>query len=125
MKEEIILHFIHAQTQVRFNHWVTMGDAQHRALGELYELLDGQIDDFVETMIGKPEYGRPEFDTTFSIEFDSPKTLDIKVYLSQFKDFLYQLTQALDPIRDTDLLNKRDEILGEVNHTLYFLTLKY
>ena len=67
MKEEIILHFIHAQTQVRFNHWVTMGDAQHRALGELYELLDGQIDDFVETMIGKPEYGRPEFDTTFSI----------------------------------------------------------
>jgi hypothetical protein len=51
--------------------------------------------------------------------------LDIKVYLSQFKDFLFQLTQALDPIRDTDLLNKRDEILGEVNHTLYLLTLQY
>jgi len=125
MKEEIILHFIHAQTQIRFNHWQTFGDAQHKALGKLYELLDEHIDDFVETMIGKPEYGRPEFGETFSIEFDNPKTLDIKVYLSQFKDFLFQLSKALDPIRDTDLLNKRDEILGEVNHTLYFLTLQY
>jgi hypothetical protein len=125
MKEEIILHFVHCQAQIRFNHWQTMGDAQHRALGELYEALDGHIDNFIETMIGKPEYGRPEFDATFSIEFDNPKTLDIKVYLSQFKDFLFQLTQALDPIRDTDLLNKRDEILGDVNHTLYLLTLQY
>jgi hypothetical protein len=123
MKEEIILHFVHCQAQIRFNHWQTMGDAEHRALGELYELLDGQIDDFVETMIGKS--GRPEFESSFSIEFDNPKTLDIKIYLSQFKDFLFQLTQALDPIRDTDLLNKRDEILGHVNHTLYLLTLQY
>jgi len=125
MKEEIILHFIHCQNQIRLNHWVTMGDAIHRGLGDLYESLDDLVDDFVETMIGKPEYGRPDFGPTFSIEFDNPKTLDIKVYLSQFKDFLFELTKVLDPIKDTDLLNKRDEILGQVNHTLYLLTLQY
>jgi hypothetical protein len=125
MKEEIILHFVHCQAQIRFNHWATYGDAIHRALGELYELLDDSIDDFVETMIGKPEYGRPEFGDTFSIEFDNPNTMDSKIYLAQFKDFLFELSKALDPVRDTDLLNKRDEILGHVNHTLYLLTLKY
>lgn len=124
MKEEIILHFVHCQAQIRFNHWGTTGDAIHRALGELYSKLDGHIDNFVETMIGKDGM-RPDFGETFSIEFDNPNTLDIKVYLSQFKDFLFQLTKALDPIKDTDLLNMRDEILGHVNHTLYLLTLKY
>lgn len=123
MKEEIILHFIHCQVQIRFVHWQTDLDAKHRALGDLYEKLDGAIDDFVETMIGK--MGRPEFDGTFSIEFDNPKTLDIRNYLEQFKTFLFDLTNQLDPVKDTDLLNKRDEILGDVNHTLYLLTLKY
>jgi hypothetical protein len=125
MKEEIILHFVHCQAQIRFNHWQTTGDAQHRALGNLYELLGNKIDNFVETMIGKPEYGRPDFGPTFSIEFDNPKTLDINIYLSQFKDFLFELTKVLNPIKDSDLLNLRDEILGSVNQTLYFLTLKY
>jgi hypothetical protein len=125
MKEEIILHFVHCQAQIRFNHWQTTGDAQHRALGNLYELLGDKIDNFVETMIGKPEYGRPDFGPTFSIEFDNPKTLDINIYLSQFKDFLFELTKVLNPIKDSDLLNLRDEILGSVNQTLYLLTLKY
>jgi len=123
VKEEIILHLVHCQSQIRFNHWQTMGDARHRALGELYGLLDEAIDDFVETMLGK--YGRPEFQPTFSIEFDNPKTLVIEGYLEQFKEFLFSLTQTLDPVKDTDLLNKRDEILGDVNHTLYLLTLKF
>ena len=123
MKEEIILHFIHCQTQIRFNHWQTYNYVMHKYLGKLYEKLDASIDEFVETMIGKPEYGRPQYGETFSIEFDNPDTLDIQVYLAQFKDFLYQLTQALDPVKDTDLLTIRDTILGDVNHTLYFLTL--
>jgi len=123
MKEEIILHFIHAQTQIRFNHWQTLNYVQHKYLGKLYDSLNDSIDEFIETMIGHPEYGRPNYGETFSIEFDNPTTLDIFEYLSQFKDFLYQLTKALDPIRDTDLLTIRDTILGEVNHTLYFLTL--
>jgi hypothetical protein len=123
MKEEIILHFVHCQAQIRFNHWQTLNFVQHKYLGKLYDKLNESIDEFIETMIGHPEYGRPNYGETFSIEFDNPATNDIFLYLSQFKDFLYQLTQALDPIKDTDLLTIRDTILGDVNHTLYFLTL--
>jgi hypothetical protein len=125
MKEDIILHFIHCQTQIRLNHWSTFGDAEHRALGKLYDILDGLIDEFVEIMIGKPEYGRPKYDDDFCLGLNDPSVVDMKTYLSQFKDFLYSLSNLLDPIKDTDLLNQRDTILGEINHTLYFLTLKY
>lgn len=125
MKEDIILHLIHCQTQIRLNHWSTFGDAEHRKLGKLYDILDGLIDEFVETMIGKPEYGRPKYENDFCMGLNDPSVVDIKTYLSQFKDFLYSLTGILDPIKDTDLLNQRDGILGEINHTLYFLTLKY
>jgi hypothetical protein len=125
MKEDIILHFIHCQTQIRLNHWSTFGDAEHRALGKLYDKLDGLIDEFVEIMIGKPEYGRPKYDDDFCLGLNDPSVVDMKTYLSQFKDFLYSLSNLLDPIKDTDLLNQRDTILGEINHTLYFLTLKY
>lgn len=124
MKEEIILHLVHCQFQIRLFHWATTGDAEHRALGELYGLLDESIDDFVETMIGKDGI-RPKFEDEFSISFNDPSKIVVRDYLSQFKTFLFSLTQMLDPVKDTDLLNKRDEILGDVNHTLYLLTLKY
>ena len=123
MKEEIILHFLHCQVQIRLSHWQTDMDAKHRALGELYDKLDESIDSFVEIMLGK--FGRPEFQETFSIEFDNPKTLDMDLYLAQFKEFSFQMSSLLDPIKDSDLLNKRDEILGDVNHTLYLLSLKF
>jgi hypothetical protein len=124
MKEEIILHFVHCQSQIRFNHWQTQNYVMHKYLGKLYDKLNDSIDEFIETMIGHPEYGRPSYGETFSIEFDNPSTNDIFLYLSDFKSFLYQLTGALDPVKDTDLLTIRDTILGQVNHTLYFLTLQ-
>lgn len=124
-KEDIILHFLHCQTQIRLNHWSTTGDAEHRALGKLYDLLNDFIDEFVETMIGKPEYERPRYQDDFCLGLNDPSVVDIKTYLAQFKVFLYSLSKQLNPVNDTDLLNLRDSILGEVNRTLYFLTLKY
>ena len=38
-------------------------------------------------------------------------------------DRLVRLRYALD-IKDTDLLNIRDEILGKLNHFLYLLTFR-
>jgi hypothetical protein len=35
------------------------------------------------------------------------------------------MTEQLDPKYDSDLLNIRDEILGDINQTKYRLTLKY
>jgi DNA-binding ferritin-like protein len=67
MKEEITLKLIQIQTQFKFLHWQTMGDAKHRAYGEIYDSLTENIDTFVEVIMGKQ--GRVEFEPEFSIMF--------------------------------------------------------
>jgi hypothetical protein len=59
MKEELILKLVQIQNQFRFLHWQTFGDAKHRSYGGIYDSLGGNIDKFVEIMMGKQ--GRPEF----------------------------------------------------------------
>mgnify|MGYP003350821877 CR=1 FL=1 len=64
MKEEFILKLVQIQLQVKFLHWQTLGDAKHRAYGDLYEKWVETIDEFAEQMMGK--YGRIELDPEFS-----------------------------------------------------------
>ena len=122
MKEEIILKLVQIQGQFRFMHWQTTGDAKHRAYGKAYDKLGGFIDDFVEAMMGK--YGRPEFESEFSLMFQDLSSLSIQNFLDGITDFLVSFTEQLDPKYDTDLLNLRDEMLAAINKLKYLLTLK-
>jgi hypothetical protein len=122
MKEELILKLIQIQTQFKFMHWQTMGDAKHRAYGEIYDTLGDLIDSFVESMMGK--YGRPEFESEFSIMFQDLKSLSVQNFIDGITEFLVIMTEQLDTKYDTDLLNLRDEMLASVNKLKYLLTLK-
>jgi hypothetical protein len=122
MKEELILKLIQIQTQFKFMHWQTMGDAKHRAYGEIYGSLGDLIDSFVESMMGK--YGRPEFESEFSIMFQDLKSLSVQNFIDGITEFLVSMTEQLDTKYDTDLLNLRDEMLASVNKLKYLLTLK-
>jgi hypothetical protein len=104
-------------------HWQTFGDAKHKAYGEIYDSLTGNIDKFVEIMMGKQ--GRVEFDPEFSIMFQDIKSLSIQNFLDGITEFLVGMTDQLDNRYDTDLLNIRDEMLGDINQLKYRLTLKY
>lgn len=123
MKEEFILKLVQIQAQFRFLHWQTMGDAKHRSYGDIYSSLDGHIDSFVEAMMGK--YGRPQFDSEFSIMFQDISTLSVQNFLDGITEFLVEMSDKLDSRYDTDLMNLRDEMLFEVNKLKYLLTLKY
>ena len=90
-------------------------------MGELYDELVDQIDDFVETMIGK--YGRPEFPESFSLELTKPESVVNNESLTSFVDYLISLSDELDPRQDSDLLNDRDSMMGTVNQIKYLLTL--
>jgi hypothetical protein len=72
-------------------------------------------------MMGK--YGRPDFPATFPLEMEKPENVDTMEYLTQFADYLIGLSDELDPRTDTDLLNIRDTMLGEINQAKYLLTL--
>jgi DNA-binding ferritin-like protein len=122
MKEELILKLVQIQVQFKFMHWQTTGDAKHRAYGEVYDTLGDLIDSFAESMMGK--YGRPEFESEFSIMFKDLKSLSLQNFLDGITDFLVSITEELDNKYDTDLLNLRDEMLAAINKLKYLLTLK-
>jgi len=73
-------------------------------------------------MMGK--YGRPDFESEFSIMFQDIKTMNIQDFLDGITEFLVGMTDQLDTRYDTDLLNLRDEMLAEINKLKYLLTLK-
>ena len=123
MKEEITLKLVQIQLQFKFLHWQTFGDAKHKAYGEIYDSMGDNIDRLVESMMGK--YGRIEFDSEFSIMLQDISALSVQNFMDGITEFLVGMTEQLDPKYDSDLLNMRDEILGDINQTKYRLTLKY
>jgi hypothetical protein len=123
MKEELTLKLVQIQLQFKFLHWQTFGDAKHRAYGGIYDSLGENIDKFVESMMGK--YGRPEFDSEFSLMFQDISVLSVQNFMDGITEFLVGMTDQLDSRYDTDLLNIRDEMLGDINQLKYLLTLKF
>jgi hypothetical protein len=81
--------------------------------------MNGHIDKFVEIMMGKDDCRIPDFDNKISMS-NSP---DFNKKIEQYRDFLVYLSGVLDKERDTDLLNVRDEILGDVNQFMYLMSM--
>jgi len=120
--EQIILNLIKLQNQFRILHWQTKSYAQHKALGKAYDNLDDTIDKLVETHQGK--YGRLAFSEPFSIDLMNSDDIDIISVLDEVTDYLVtQFNDEMGNTKDTDCLNIRDEILGDLNRLKYLLTL--
>jgi hypothetical protein len=104
--------------QIHVFHWLTTSYAQHKALGKLYENIHERADEFMEKYMGK--YGRNiGQDSASVISYNSG---DLMETINSFESFLIGLTQELSPV-DTDLLNVRDDMLGEIHQAKYLLTL--
>jgi DNA-binding ferritin-like protein len=99
--------FLGLQNQFKILHWQTKGYARHKAFGEIYETLDGLIDEYVEICMGK--HGRFALDNSTNT-----------IQMNNLSGFSGELSQE----RDTDLLNLRDEMLGSLNKLAYLLTLE-
>jgi hypothetical protein len=119
---EIIKKLVETQQQLRFLHWQTKSYAKHQAYGGIYSELDGLIDSFVETCMGK--HGRPSYSGGYTLEGQDIDELSIQEFVDSSVSFLIGLTEKYDGKADTDLLNIRDEMLGEFNKLKYLLTLK-
>jgi hypothetical protein len=119
---EIIKKLVEIQQQLRFLHWQTKSYAKHKAYGKLYESLDGLIDTFVETCMGK--HGRPSYSGGYTLEGQDIDEISVQEFVDGSVSFLIGLTEKYDEKTDTDLLNVRDEMLGEFNKLKYLLTLK-
>ena len=119
----IVTKFLTYQNQVKILHWQTLSYAEHKTLDGLYDSLSGNIDEFIETFMGK--YGRIISQNSFVLNLENYKNLTPLTLMAEMENYLInELPTMLDATKDSDLLNIRDEILGSVNQTKYLLTLK-
>lgn len=123
MSSELIIIMMTLRDQIKVYHWETLSFPRHKATDELVTNLDANIDKFVEVYIGK--YGRPKFSATSSIKLRNFHDKEATALLKQYTKWLStSLPRTLNKTVDTDLLNIRDEILADLNQTLYLFTLK-
>ena len=125
-QKEITIVFFEMLLMVKLFHWKTHSYATHKATDELYSKLNDDIDKFIEILLGKTG-SRIDLMSQKSIPLIDLNSQDkLKSKIESFKSYLVGLTnnKALSSMTNTDLLNIRDEILGDMNQFLYLLTFK-
>jgi len=123
-QKEITVKFFEILLMIKLFHWKTHSYATHKATDELYTKFNGNMDTFIEVLLGKTG-SRIELMNVKSIPLvDLNDTNQFAQKIITFKDYLVELTNnpALSSMSNTDLLNIRDEILGDMNQFLYLLT---
>jgi hypothetical protein len=119
--EAIVQVFFNMILNIRLYHWSTTSYARHTGSGALYDSLSELADTFVETYMGR--YKRPEFKSNFNVQVKQFNDENIVEALREYVQFLkYEVPNYLKD-SDTDLTNIRDEMVGEINKTLYLFTL--
>ena len=124
-QEEITCKFLEMLIMVKLYHWKTYSYAQHKATDSLYDKLNEDIDKFIEVLLGKTEKRTNLLKHTKISLIDLSTKDQLKYQIDNFKSYLVSLTYNTFMIKmsNTDLLNIRDEILGDLNQFLYLLTL--
>ena len=121
-KSVIVENFLEMLNTVKIYHWNTKSFAQHKATDELYERLNDNIDKFVEILLGKREDRLNNLSNHIPLG-ETKSTNTFRSQIHQYREYLINLDECLDAKQDTDLLNVRDEILGDINQFLYLFTL--
>ena len=119
--ETIQTMMLQMQNQYKIFHWQTTSFSQHKSFDGIVESLIANIDEFIETYMGK--YGRVIASNTFNLTLANLSNSDAVAATDNYINFLIGLSNQLDSSKDSDLLNIRDEILGSLNQLKYLLTL--
>jgi DNA-binding ferritin-like protein len=125
-QKQVTMKFFEMLLMIKLYHWKTHSYATHKATDELYSDLNGNMDKFMEVLLGKTGI-RMNFmnqKTVSLVDLDSPEKLINKV--NEFKSYLVGLSsnKTMKLMSNMDLLSIRDEILGNMNQFLYLLSLK-
>ena len=118
---DLITKFLALHNQLKVYHFQTDSYAQHQAFGGTYDAFTGLIDQFIEEFMG--QYSRIMNKDGFKPESSNITDKDPEKFIEEFISFLItELPKQLKP-EDTNLLNIRDEMLGELQKLKYLLTL--
>jgi len=125
-QKEITVVFLEMLLMVKLFHWKTTSYATHKATDDLYTKLNGNIDSFIEVLLGKTGL-RTDLMGNKNIRLvDLSSVESLKREIEAFKGYLVSLNDnaTMKKMSNTDLYNIRDTILGDMNQFLYLLTFK-
>lgn len=120
----IILKMLEVQNQVKIYHFQTSSYARHLASDRLFTSLITNIDRFGEVFQNSK---RIKIGKGLKITVENYTDKQMFIYLSNFAIWLEtELPKLISGYRKSydDLLNIRDEILADVNQTLYLFSFK-
>lgn len=117
---DIVSHLLGIRNQIKLYHWQTNQFARHKATDDLTAALDTNIDAFVESYMGR--YGRPK--VTGSIKLHNFSEQAAKAFVARETKYLEKELPRKIGKDDTDLLNLRDTILGDLTKVSYLFTLQ-
>jgi hypothetical protein len=122
MSADQIHFFLNLRNEIKLYHWQTKVYARHIATDQILEKLDKNIDSFVEIYIGK--YGRPRMTGKNSVLTlrNLSEAGAKRLISSAIKHLQGSLTKSLKEY-DSDLINLRDEMIGDLNQLLYLFSL--
>jgi hypothetical protein len=118
--ENIVCIFFDIQYKIKVNHLQTTQFSRHKATDALYERLLDLTDKFIEVYLGHYNI-KLNFTKSNSINITNVDDTYIIKYLKNFRLILLSLSSTLK--ESTELLNIRDEMIAEINQTLYLFTL--
>jgi len=115
--------FFNLRDQIHLYHWQTKSYSRHKATDEVIESLIKAADKYVETYMGK--YGRPKVTAkTNTIKLSNLSETSIIRFIKNAMAYLMTVLPRGIRDTDTDLINIRDEMLGQLNQLMYFFTLQ-
>lgn len=125
-QKEITVKFLELLMMIKLFHWKTLSYATHKATDELYSKLNDDIDKFIEVLLGKTGIRTNLLNKHTISLVDLSTTEQMVKKINIYKSYLVGLTNNffMRSMTNTDLLNIRDEILGDLNQFLYLLTFK-
>ncbi len=117
---DIVSHLLTIRNQIKLYHWQTHSFARHTASDNLTTALDTAIDAFVESYMGR--YGRPKVRGTLKLHNFTESAA--RTFVAKESKYLETELPTKIGKGDTDLLNLRDTILGELTKVSYLFTLQ-
>ncbi len=118
-QSKLVNKLLELRNQIKLYHWQTKMHSRHVSADKFLIKAEKIIDHIIETYQGK--YGTIMLNkNNKDIKLNNIKDEDIEKYLKTIKDYLIKdYPNIINKNVNTDLLNLRDELLSNINITLY------
>jgi len=111
----LMSRLLDSQRQTHIFHLQTKSFAEHKALQDYYDAIDGLVDGLVESAQGK--YGiLTGWKSVGTQEYQSSEQL-----ISYLKSLADEVSKVFSIVKDTYIQNQLDEVTTLINSTLYKL----